>query len=262
MVQKGELIAEGRTAEIYAWGEGQVLKLYRPGWTAQTAEYEYQKALASQQTGYQVPHVGELVEVEGRPGITYQRVDGGSMFLALRNNPRKIPAYIRQWASLHADMHTRPAEGLPTIHEMLSYKIERATRLSERTRQAVLTHLESLPRDDKLLHGDFHPDNILLTSQGPIIIDWIDAAMGHPLADVARSALLATVGIPPGEPIRLVMGWMRAIYLRQYFRLSPYQRNQMAAWMLPVAAGRMQENIPHEQDALTKMVSRLLAKLT
>jgi len=31
-MDKGELIAEGRTAEVYAWREGQVLKLYRSWW--------------------------------------------------------------------------------------------------------------------------------------------------------------------------------------------------------------------------------------
>jgi hypothetical protein len=28
----GRLLGQGRTAEIYAWGEGQVLKLFVPGW--------------------------------------------------------------------------------------------------------------------------------------------------------------------------------------------------------------------------------------
>jgi hypothetical protein len=35
-----------------------------------------------------------------------------------------------------------------------------------------------------LVHGDFHPENVLLTDDGPVIIDWSDAAVAHPLVDV------------------------------------------------------------------------------
>ena len=87
MIEKGQLLAEGRTAEIYAWGASQVLKLYRQGWPARSAQYEYRQALASQQTGYRVPAVGELVEVDGRHGITYQRVEGRTMLQEIMKKP-------------------------------------------------------------------------------------------------------------------------------------------------------------------------------
>ena len=54
-MQKSPLLAEGRTAEVYAWGEDKVLKLYRSGFPPGDAEYEYHKALASQKTGFAVP---------------------------------------------------------------------------------------------------------------------------------------------------------------------------------------------------------------
>jgi aminoglycoside phosphotransferase (APT) family kinase protein len=53
-----------------------------------------------------------------------------------------------------------------------------------------------------LIHGDWHPDNILLTAAGePFVIDWSSAALDDPRVDLAQAALLS--GAPErGEAIR------------------------------------------------------------
>jgi Ser/Thr protein kinase RdoA (MazF antagonist) len=259
MTEIGPMLAEGRTAEIFAWGEGQVLKLYRQGWSPRSVKYEYQQALASQQTGYRVPAVGELVEVDGRHGITYQRIEGRTMLQEMMKKPWKIRRFSRQLAQLHAEMHTHTAAGLTPVNQRLAEKIQHAPHFGHSTKIAILKRLSVLPQEDKLLHGDFHPDNIMLTADGPIIIDWIDAALGHPLADVARTLVIATVAVPPGNLIlKMFVKAFLGPYLPTYFKFSPYAPADLEAWMLPVAAARLEENIPHEIEALTKMVYRLL----
>ncbi len=49
----GKPIALGRTAEVYAWADGQVLKLFRPGWGKQAAEFASRGPWLSQ--GYHPP---------------------------------------------------------------------------------------------------------------------------------------------------------------------------------------------------------------
>ena len=249
--QPGPKLADGRTAEVFAWGEDQVLKLYREGWPRRTAEFEHKQALASQQTGYRVPQVGEIVEIDGRAGIVYQRVEGETMLRGFQKNLLKFPSVVRQLADLHLEMHRCEASGLETIVQRLTDKIGRVELLDSETRDRILKHLHALPVDNKLLHGDFYPDNIMLTLNGPVIIDWIDATLGHPLADVARTTVLGTFGIPPEDKVgRFMIGRMVSGYLRRYFRFSPFSRKELEAWLLPVATGRLEENIPHETEPL------------
>jgi aminoglycoside phosphotransferase (APT) family kinase protein len=263
MIQKGPLLAEGRTAEIYEWGEDRVLKLYREGWSARSAEYEYRQALASQKTGYPVPAVGELVQVDGRHGIIYQRVEGRTMLEEIMKKPWKVFSFGRQLAQLHAEMHVCRAADLVLVNQRLAEKIQRTGHIDEQTKASVLAHLAALPQEDKLLHGDFHPDNIMLTADGPMIIDWIDAAIGHPLADVARTLVIARVGIPPGNPLLTLFGKaFLTPYQPTYFKHSPYAPADLDAWMLPVAAARLEENIPLEIDPLLRLVKELLQSLT
>ncbi|WP_127506823.1 phosphotransferase [Actinoplanes solisilvae] len=63
----------------------------------------------------------------------------------------------------------------------------------------LLRHLHSLPArsgDGSIVHLDLHPDNVLLTARGPVVIDWRNAGDGDPDFDTALTALiLAQVAI-------------------------------------------------------------------
>lgn len=258
-IQPGPKLADGRTAEVFAWGDGQVLKLYRPGWNRRTVEFERRQALASQQTGYRVPQVGDIVEVEGRFGIEYERIEGRTMLDAIQQQPLRFWEFSRLMTDMHLDMHARTAQGLESAVERLAGKIRRVEAFDQKTRDVILNRLFELPQEDKLLHGDFHPLNILLTSDGPVIIDWIDATRGHPLADVARTAVIAHFAVPKEQRFsRFLFRNMARTYLKRYLRFSPYSRKELRDWMLPVAAGRIEENIAHEIEPLLKFVHQLI----
>jgi uncharacterized protein (TIGR02172 family) len=260
-MRQGRLIGRGRTAEIFEWGEGQILKLYLPGWNSAIAEIEARLARQVYATGLNVPAVGEVVQVEGRTGVVYERVVGESLLWHLSTQPWRVLAFARLLAELHAQMRRCTAPELPSLRERLEKKIRAADPLSPELRERALAALRQLPDGNALCHGDFHPDNILMTSRGPIIIDWLDAARGHPLADVARSSLLFRLGeIPPGTRgralIELIRSWFQAEYLRHYRQLCSVRQEEIDAWGLPVAAGRLSEGIAGEEKQLIALVRK------
>lgn len=54
--------------------------------------------------------------------------------------------------------------------------------------------------DDRVLHLDLHPANVVLTPRGPVLIDWTNATDGPPDLDVALTAvILAQAAVAPGE---------------------------------------------------------------
>jgi uncharacterized protein (TIGR02172 family) len=225
-------IAVGRTAEIYARGEQQVLKLYRDWCPPHWANFEARIGHIVQDAGLPVPAVGDLIEINGRRGLVYERLEGVSMFSTIVARPWTIIRFGRLTAELHAAMHSVQAPSdLPDQRDRLKGAIERAQTLPDDLRRKALAVLDTCPDGDRLCHGDFHPDNVLMTPRGPIIIDWMTATRGDPLGDVARTVLLMTVGEPPtGTLIRLLTrvrrGWMRAAYVKRYFELRPDGREQ------------------------------------
>jgi uncharacterized protein (TIGR02172 family) len=259
----GSPIALGFTAEIFAWQDEQVLKLFNSGITRNTVEYEANIARIVHAAGLPVPAVGEIIESEERFGLEYERVDGITMVQAFTQKPWKFPFYARLLAELQVDMHTRRVPELLSLGERLVRKINRAEHLPENVRQAALKKLEQLPEDDKLCHGDFHPGNILLTQHGPVIIDWMDASRGRAVLDVARSSLLFGGGpIPPNTPggwlLRILQRQFYLIYKRRYFQLNPTDSQQLSKWIPVVAAARLDENITIDEGRLLSIAQTLI----
>ncbi len=260
-------IATGRTAEIYTWDKDHILKLFRAWMPASAAAYEARIARTVYETGSRVPAVGDVVEIAGRTGIVYERVEGVSMMTTLGRQPWRLPHFARCLADLHAEMHTHRAVALPSQKERLIQKIEGADPLPKHLKVKALTTLAVLPTDDKLCHGDFHPDNVLITANGPIIIDWVDATQGHPMADLARTSLLLSAGAVPPEtsrPIRWLLSTIRRLfhstYLKRYLQSCPCNHQELETWQPVVAAARLSENIDAEIEQLIARVKAGLSK--
>ena len=253
----GPLIATGGTAEIYAWSDESVVKLYWSGAAASAAAREAAHARAARAAGAPTPAVIELVNVDGRPGVVFERAPGPGMLETLLAEPQRVEGLAQQLAELHADLHGRTARELPSQHQHLSRRIPVAS-IGGRARTAILAALKVLPHGQALCHGDFHPGNVLLSPHGPAIIDWFDASVGDPTADVARTCLVMQYAKAPGivdgqgdAEAEALRSTFNSVYLDHYRRLRPLSPEQLKAWMLPVASARLTEPIsPQERGTL------------
>ncbi len=258
-----KLLAVGGTAEVYDWEPGWVLKLYFARFDSGTAEFERRIAAAICATGLPVPAAGEIVNVNGREGLLYQKCEGEPMGEDLAKHPWRIVSYARTLAELHAEMHAKPMQAdIPPLRRRLEYKIRDAKPLPENLRTAALKALERMPDGDCLCHGDFHLGNIMLSQPEPTIIDWIDASIGSPLADVARTSILAQ-GMVAAEPQfsrfqRFGLRIMHDVYLKHYFQLRPGGWDEYRRWLPIVAAGRLNEGITGWDAFLLAQASKLL----
>jgi uncharacterized protein (TIGR02172 family) len=254
----GRKIGEGRTAEVLLWGDAQVLKLYRPGYPAQWVDYEAKVARWVFAAGLDAPAVGEVVGIDGRRGIVYERLDGPSMLDLLLQQPERLQEMADEFARLHANMHAlmrAELPGLVPLRATLKEGIGQASRLTDEVKARACRAVDALPDGDAVCHGDFHPGNILMTARGPVIIDWMSVAGGNPTADVARTVLLFRhSALPPGlsptagERLQALRRKFVDTYLEAYARLRPYSSEEMEAWLAPLAAARLRERPPREEE--------------
>jgi uncharacterized protein (TIGR02172 family) len=253
-------IGVGRTAEVYSWGEGQILKLYRPDFERTWIEHEARVGRIVAKAGLAAPAVGDVVEVGGRLGIIMERIVGPSMLDDLARRPWVLVHHARQFAEVHAAMHTCQRPELPSQRDSLARAIEYAPALPEESRRQLLTTLLRLPDGDAVCHGDYHPDNLIVSPRGAIVIDWLTATRGNPAADVTRTVLLFRVAVlPEGMPAakRIMTQLLRraflGAYLRAYRRLRPTANTEIAVWLPVLAAARLNERTPAEETALLRL---------
>jgi Ser/Thr protein kinase RdoA (MazF antagonist) len=252
-------IAEGRTAELYSWDQQHVLKLYRDWCPPDWVEYEARIARAIYEAGIPSPAAGEIVEVKGRRGLIYQRIEGISMLRDMNARPWMILNHGRSLAELHREINQKSINGLPSYKDRLRFDIHNTQHLRENLQSKALAMLEVLPLGENVCHGDFHPGNIILTPAGPIVIDWMTASAGSPWADVARTSLLLNIGPKSAGKlvnpvIRIAIRLYYRAYLSRYHALVPDTKNELSRWLPVIAAARLNEEIPPEREALIKMV--------
>jgi uncharacterized protein (TIGR02172 family) len=254
-------IAEGRTAEVYLWDDGHILKLYRDWCPSHWVDYETRVAGAVYAAGVPSPAAGPIVEVNGRRGLVYERLEGISMLQELNAHPWRISKLARSLAELQVQINQQSITGLPAYKDRLQQDIHNTAHLSENLRKKALTMLTALPDGKNLCHGDFHPGNVLMTKRGPVVIDWMTACAGVPGADVARTLLLCSIGAKAaGKQIRSVARMAIRFYARayqnRYTALSPETPKQAELWMPVIAAARLNENIMPEREALIEIVKK------
>lgn len=262
----------GRTAEIYAWGDGRILKLLRPGFHPGLIKQEELITTAIYQAGIAAPKIYGVIEVKGRPGIIYERIDGPSLIEMMERHPLRLREYAKMLAKLHANIHKikypNPPEGSPMQKKILALQIREALVLPEIDRLTVLSLLDRLPDGDTLCHNDFHPLNVLMGPGGPVIIDWESTSLGNPCADVVRTYLTVKLGRPaegfPNMWVKKVAEfYLRAFtstYLASYRSLTHHPLGDMGAWLTVQAAAKVQYEAPANQGMWIEVIEKGLKK--
>jgi len=253
--------AEGRTAEIYEWHDDAILKLYHVWCPSDWVEYESKVVHAMTNAGIPTPAAGEIVEVNGRRGILFERVKGISMLQDMNARPWNVLKHAHTLAELQVRINQLSLPGLSRSRDGLAYAIRQAPHIDDRTREKALDLLSKLPDGDRVCHGDFHPGNVMLTDKGPVVIDWMTVSTGNPMADFARSNMILMVG-PKGAGKqlsmmgRLVIELLRKMYVRYYLQLMPDTTKERNKWLTVISAARLTEQIEPERDALLQMVQQ------
>ncbi len=191
MTVVGAKLATGRTSDLFAYGTDSVVKVLRADVPAHWAELEFSLAGKIHDLDLPTPEPRDLVAVDGCPGVVFERVHGPSMQSAVIVGDMSVPAAADLLCHIHQQVLSCSAPpDMPPALDRLAAKIDAVAIISEEERREARLLLERLPPAGQLLHGDLHPNNILLADSGPVIIDWYDASVGHPAADIARSKLL------------------------------------------------------------------------
>jgi aminoglycoside phosphotransferase (APT) family kinase protein len=163
-------------------------------------------------------------------------------------------------------MHATDGAGLPDQHDGFRAAFDRAgSALPPEARTVAEATLDALPRGTSVCHGDFHPGNVVMSERGPVVIDWLTASRGNPVADVARTLLLATDAALPRYMGKVQVAMIQAarrrfgnVYLRRYQELRPIRVEELASWRLPLLAARLGEDIADEVPFLQAELARLV----
>ena len=262
------MIGKGMTAEVYEWGSDKVVKLFFERFSEDWINYEASIGKVIHEAGVPSPAVFDIIELDGRKGIIFQRISGTSILSHLQIEPWNIYNYATQLAALHFRIHRYTAADLPSQEERFAVKINSSSKLLGHKEQRILNYIESLPDGTSVCHGDLHFNNIIVSDHKLVPIDWTSAYRGNPLGDVARTCLMMSSPAKPEGASDLIMLLSQSIrwltywtYVNEYIRLAKIRFEDIDAWILPVAAAKLRDKIPGEEKWLMNLISKRINQL-
>jgi len=248
----GKRLARGNTSDVWEWTPQTVVKVLLPDIPRHWAALEADITRLVHAAGLPVPATDGVVEVDGRPGVVLERIDGETMWHRMMDSPEEVPALIEVLVDIQVEVQATSAlASLPDLADRLHRKIGEAALLSDEDRHQAQGLLADMPSGSALCHGDMHPANIVMSSRGMIIVDWFDAAVGHGLADYTRSSLLLRPPeTPASKPSHLdgatgeFLERVHCAYLSVLLKRELIEPVPFATWEAVLAVARMSEPVP------------------
>jgi aminoglycoside phosphotransferase (APT) family kinase protein len=218
-------ISAGWESELYAFDvahgpatarrrEELVLRIYYGDGAEHKARREFGHMRRLHQAGYPVPRVDILEHRNspfGRPFVIMERIDGQMMWPLLdRASGAERQALLTQFCALLAQLHNldwrlflddaapfAPEDPYAFVDRWLSIGRDLLQRSPQVDLAPMAEWLEgrrdalACPRPS-LVHGDFHPGNILVRRDGSaVVVDWTASEISDARSDLAWTLLLA-----------------------------------------------------------------------
>jgi Ser/Thr protein kinase RdoA (MazF antagonist) len=151
-----------------------------------------------------------------------ERIDGRSLLDGIGTRPHRLPAAGRILADLHRRLDAVPAPRVLPCR----YPPDGPTGVAK---VAI-----------GVIHGDLHPDNVIMSPDGPVLIDWTNACTGDRGADLAQTwIILEHLGRSHGRIAQAAEDAARRVLLRTFLR--GVDRVRAAAWLEWVATARLDD---------------------
>lgn len=229
---------------IYRDGD-KVIKVFNEDYSKADILNEALNQARVEETGLAIPKILEVGVVDGKWAITTEFIAGKTLAALMEENPEKESEYLELLVDLQLHVHAQKCPMLNKLKDKMSRKIQQTT-LDATTRYDLQTRLASMPKHNKVCHGDFNPSNIIISEDGtPYILDWSHATQGNASADAARTYLLFCL---EGKEA------LAEAYLRSFCAKSDTARQYVQLWLPIVAASQSVKGHPEEREFLLRWV--------
>ncbi len=238
------VIAVRNNKTVYRDGD-RAIKVFNAEYSKADVLNEALNQARIEETGLNIPKILEVTMIDGKWAIVSEFIKGKTLAQLMEENPDKKEEYIEFLVDLQMSVHAKTSPLLNKLKDKMNRKISQ-TELDATTRYDLHTRLESMPKHNKVCHGDFNPSNIIVTDDGtPYILDWSHATQGNASADVARTYLLFWLN---GD----ING--AEFYLNTFCKKSDTAKQYVQKWMPIVAASQSVKGNEREREFLMSWV--------
>lgn len=238
------VIAVRNDKTVYRDGDA-AIKLFNEDYNTAAVLNEALNQARIEETGLDMPKIREVTKIDGKWAIVSDFIEGKTLARLMEEDRSKLDEYLEMFVDIQLNIHSKKAPLLNKLKDKMMRKIGEAG-LDATTRYELHTRLESMPKHNKVCHGDFNPSNIIIGNDGKAyILDWSHATQGNASADAARTYLLFWLA---GDFVAADK------YMQIFCKKSDTAKQYVEKWLPIVAASQMVKGKPEEKEFLMRWI--------
>ena len=198
-----------------------------------------------EETDLDIPKVKGVTQIDGKWAIEIEYKEGKTLEEMMKSDRSNIDKYMSDFVDLQIKVHSQRSPLLKGMKDKITRQINSLKILDATTRYELLTRLESMPKHNKVCHGDFNPSNVIVGKTGKMtVVDWAHATQGNASADAAMTYLL--FALKDQETADL--------YLNMFCKKSDTARQYVQQWLPIVAASQLAKENELEKEFLMRWI--------
>ena len=186
-VEGCEFIAKGANGAVYRYDDETILKTYFAKDALPEIKQERENARKAFVLGINTAIPYGIVRVDDGYGTVTELLNAVSVTKLIRNNPDDMSEAAKYYIDMLKSIHAIEVEDgeVPDMKETaLAWADFVAPHLSEEQGKKLRALVEAVPKQNTLMHGDYHTNNIMVQNGEPLLIDMDTLCMGHPVFEL------------------------------------------------------------------------------
>ena len=186
-VEGCEFIAKGANGAVYRYDDETILKTYFAKDALPEIKQERENARKAFVLGINTAIPYGIVRVGDGYGTVTELLNATSVTKLIRNNPDDMSEAAKYYIDMLKNIHAIEVEDgeVPDMKETaLAWADFVVPHLSPEQGKKLRALVEAVPKQNTLMHGDYHTNNIMVQNGEPLLIDMDTLCMGHPVFEL------------------------------------------------------------------------------
>lgn len=218
-----EFIAKGANGAVYRYDSETILKTYYSKDALPEIRQERENARKAFVLGINTAIPYGIVRVGDGYGTVTELLNAFNVTKLLCDNPENLDEASDYYVELLKSIHAVEAEegDFPDMREIaIGWARFVAEYIPKEQGEKLIAMLEALPKQNTLLHGDYHTNNVMIQNGEPLLIDLDTLCVGYPIFEFGSmyNAFLGFSELDHGE-IKKFMGYDRETS-RRFWNMS------------------------------------------
>ena len=186
-VEGCEFIAKGANGAVYRYDAETILKTYFAKDALPEIKQERENARRAFVLGINTAIPYGIVRVGDGYGTVTELLNATSVTKLIRNNPDDMSEAVKYYVDMLKSIHAVEVEDgeVPDMKEIaLDWARFVTAYIPEEQGRKLISLIEAVPKQNTLMHGDYHTNNIMVQNGEPLLIDMDTLCMGHPVFEL------------------------------------------------------------------------------